>query len=89
MIKQFLFQHLSTVRQIQQLKDKGAPLGTRSKKGRKVYVYMLGDMFVEVTYLGDHSENAAEDVTVLRGLKTLADYLETEFRTSFGLSAQH
>jgi len=44
---------------------------------------MLGNLFVEVVYLGDVSENKPEQVNVLNGLKSLNEYLESEFRTSF------
>lgn len=83
MFTQFFFQRLSVAKQVQQLKKKGVALGTRAKSGRKIYIYMLGSLFVEVMYLGDNSDNNPESVSVLRGLKNLNDYLESEFRTSF------
>ena len=83
MIFQYFFQRLSIEKQILQLKKKGVALGTRAKNGRKIYIYMLGNLFVEVIYNGDSSENTPEQVNVLRGLKNLNEYLESEFRTSF------
>ena len=83
MIREFFFSRLSIEKQVLHLKTKGVALGTRAKNGRKIYIYMLGDLFVEVVYSKDNSDGVAEKVTMLRGLKNLNDYLESEFRTSF------
>jgi hypothetical protein len=83
MIFQFFFQRWSIEKQVSHLKKKAVALGTRAKSGRKIYIYMLGNLFVEVVYRGDVSENTPEQVNVLRGLKNLNEYLESEFRTSF------
>ncbi len=45
-------------RQIKYLKGKGIGLGTRVKDGRKIYLYMLSDLFVEVFYKNDNSDDA-------------------------------
>jgi hypothetical protein len=83
MIFQFFFQRLSVQKQVQHVRRKGIALGTRAKNGRKIYIYMLGNLFVEIIYKGDNSENNPEQVNTLRGLKNLNDYLESEFKTSF------
>lgn len=83
MFTQFFFQRLTPEKQVNKLKKKGVALGTRAKNGRKIYIYMLGALFVEVMFVGDNSDNTPEQVSVLRGLKSLNDYLESEFRTSF------
>jgi len=58
-------------------------LGTRIKNGRKIHIYMLRDLFAEVLYKNDNSENAPESLNLLRGLNNLNEYLEREFKTSF------
>ncbi len=83
MIFQYFFLRWTIEKQASHLKKKGVALGTRAKNGRKIYIYMLGNLFVEVIYRGDSSENNPEQVNVLRGLKNLNEYLESEFRTSF------
>lgn len=83
MILQFFFKRLSTEKQVLHLKKKGVALGTRSKNGRKIYIYMLRNMFVEVLYLNDNADGAPEKLNMLTGLKNLNEYLENEFRTSF------
>lgn len=58
-------------------------LGTRLKEGRRIFIYMLGDLFVEVKFVADNIDNDAEDLNILRGLDNLNNYLEKEFRASF------
>jgi hypothetical protein len=83
MISQLMFRYQSAEKQITLLKNRGIALGTRAKNGRKIFIYMLGSLFVEVMYNGDNSEGSPEKVNMLRGLKNLNQYLESEFRTSF------
>jgi hypothetical protein len=83
MILQFFFRRLSPEKQVQYLKKKGVSLGTRAKNGRKVYLYMLRNLFVEVVYENDNSEQMPERLNILKGLKSLNQYLEKEFRASF------
>lgn len=58
-------------------------LGTRMKEGRKIYIYMLRELFVEVVYKNDNTEEMPERLNMLTGLKNLNSYLEKEFKTSF------
>ncbi len=58
-------------------------LGTRLKGGRKIYIYMLRDWFIEVVYKQDNMDNEPENLKMLVGLDKLNDYLEKEFKTSF------
>lgn len=83
MILKFFFKQLSVQKQIDYLKKKGVMIGTRTKDSRKVYTYMLRDLFVEVLYKNDNANDAAEKVNTLSGLKNLNSYLEREFKTSF------
>jgi hypothetical protein len=83
MILRFFFKHLSPTKQIAFLKKRGILLGTRLKDGRKIYIYMLRDLFVEVLYKNDDAIEAPEKLNMLNGLKNLNSYLEKEFKTSF------
>ena len=51
-------------------------LGTRMKDGRKIYIYMLRDLFVEVTYKNDNVDESPEKLNMLNGLKYLNSYLD-------------
>lgn len=83
MILQFFFRRLSVEKQVLYLKKKGVALGTRAKNGRKIYIYMLRNLFVEVTYKNDNVEETPEKINMLSGLKNLNEYLENEFKASF------
>jgi hypothetical protein len=83
MILNFFFKHLSVTKQVEFLKKRGILLGTRIKDGRKIYIYMLRDLFVEVLFKDDNVSEAPEKVFMLNGLKNLNSYLEKEFKTSF------
>ncbi len=83
MILRFFFSRLSLEKQVSYLKRKGIALGTRLKGGRKIYIYMLSDLFVEVLYKNDNADETPEKLNMLRGLNSLNEYLEKEFKTSF------
>jgi hypothetical protein len=83
MILQFFFRQLSAETQVSYLQKNGVSLGSRAKNGRRVYVYMLRNLFVEVMYENDDVNDTPEKVNLLRGLKNLNAYLENEFRASF------
>jgi len=83
MILQFFFRQLSSEKQANYLQRNGVSLGSRVKNGRRIYVYMLRNLFVEVMYEDDNTNNSPERVNMLRGLKNLNAYLEKEFRASF------
>jgi hypothetical protein len=83
MIQNFLFRYFSIEKQVEYLQSKGVSLGTRVKDGRKIYVYMLRNLFVEVIYENDNSSESPEKVHILKGLKSLNSHLEREFRASF------
>ncbi len=83
MLLKFFFSRLSLEKQVSYLKRKGIGLGTRLKGGRKIHIYMLNDLFVEVMYKNDNADESPEKLNMLRGLKSLNDYLANEFKTSF------
>lgn len=83
MILRFFFSRLSLEKQVSYLKKKGIALGTRLKAGRKIYIYMLNDLFIEVLYKNDNADDTPEKLNMLRGLTSLNEYLENEFKTSF------
>lgn len=83
MFFRFFFNRLSLKKQVETLKRRGTFLGTREKDSRKVYIYMLTNLFVEVIYRNDDVENEPEQTRTLAGLKRLNAYLETEFKSSF------
>ncbi|MBL7859386.1 MAG: hypothetical protein JNM57_16965 [Cyclobacteriaceae bacterium] len=83
MILTIFFKYLSLEKQINVLKKRGINLGSRIKDGRKIYIYMLNNLFVEVSYQHDRDDSTPEKLTMLSGLKNLNNYLEKEFKASF------
>lgn len=83
MILQFFFNQMSLSQKINYLQSKGVSLGSRFKNGRKMHMYMVRNLFVEVTFKNDDSNQPAEKVHIMRGLKNLNNYLEQEFKTAF------
>ena len=83
MILQFFFRQMTLSQKVNYLQSKGVSLGSRIKNGRKMHMYMVRNLFVEVAYKNDDENNSAERVHILRGLKHLNNYLEHEFKTTF------
>ena len=83
MILKFFFRQMSLQKQVNFLKKRGIMLGTRLKDGRRIYIYMLRDLFIEVLYKEDNVNEVAEKLNMLDGLTSLNEYLEKEFRASF------
>jgi hypothetical protein len=83
MILKFFFKQMSLQKQANFLKKRGIMLGTRLKDGRRIYIYMLRNLFIEVLYKNDNVSEDAEKLNMLDGLSSLNEYLEKEFRASF------
>ncbi len=79
----FFFRRMSLQKQVALVRRKGIMLGNRVKEGRKIFIYMINDLFVEVVYTQDNMDNCAESLTTVEGLDNLNEYLEKEFRASF------
>lgn len=77
------FQYFTLPKQLVYLRQHGVMLGTRVRNGRKVFLYMVKNLFVEVIYKNDNSDREAERLEVFSSLKRLNDYLEKEFRATF------
>lgn len=83
MFTAFFFKRMNLRQQVRMLRRKGIVLGTRVKDGRKIYIYMMKDIFAEVLYKNDNTDEDAEKISILRGLDNLNNYLENEFRATF------
>lgn len=83
MLERFFFSRMSIRKQVAYVKKRGTIIGSRLKDGRKLYIYMLRDLFVEVTYQNDNMDLEAEQLNILQGLDNLNDHLEKEFKTTF------
>lgn len=83
MLLKFFFKQLSLPKQVNYVKKKGVFLGSRLKEGRKIYLYMLNNLFVEILFKNDNADEVAERLSTVSGLKNLNNYLENELRQAF------
>lgn len=83
MFLQFFIRQMSPRRQAAYIRKKGTLLGIRIKDQRKVYIYMITNLFIEVIFENDDVSGDAERTKLLPGLKKLNDYLENEFKSNF------
>ena len=77
------FKYFSVSRQLEYLREHGIMLGSRTRDDRKVFLYMVKNLFVEVVYQNDSIKKEAEHVFIFNNLNHLNQYLEREFKTTF------
>jgi len=77
------FKYFSESKKVEYLREQGIMLGTRLRHGRKVYLYMLKDFFVEVIFQNDNLDLQPERLETFSSLNNLNVYLEKEFRATF------
>lgn len=83
MLFKLAFKYFSAAKKMEVLREEGVMLGTRIRNGRKVYLYMLKDFFVEVIYRSDNMDLESEKIESFSNLDNLNSYLEREFRTAY------
>ncbi len=80
MITKFFFKRLSLPAQAKFMKKRGISLGSRWKNGRYIYMYMFRNIFAEILFVDDNTENDPESVTVISGIDEFNKRLEDEIR---------
>lgn len=70
-------------KQVDFLKRKAILIGSRTRDKRKIYIYMYRDMFAEVLFHEDDPNRPPESANLVKGLKNLNEYLESEFKATF------
>ena len=83
MWSKIVFRFYGDEKKFEMLKEKGIVIGSRQRQSRKVYLYMLKDFFVEVTYQHDDIDLAPEKIDTFSSLDHLNTYLERDFRAAF------
>jgi hypothetical protein len=78
MLYKFFLGRLSVPQQVKFLKKNGFVLGSRSKNGRQVFVYMFNSVFAEVLFRNDNPEEPAEELVLMAGLGKLNAHFEKE-----------
>ena len=77
------FKYFSLSKQLEYLREHGVMLGSRVRNDRKVFLYMVKNLFVEVIYKNDSMEREPEQLSIFNNLNHLNQYLEKEFKTTF------
>lgn len=83
MLFRLTFKHFSESKKMNEIREKGILLGSRSANGRKVFLYMVNDIFAEVLYAEDDIDSQPEKIEVFANINTLNHYLEREFKAAF------
>jgi hypothetical protein len=76
------FKNLGDSKKLNYLRTHGSVIGERIGNGRKIFVYLVRDFFVEVVYKNDNSENDSEKLMTFPNVQSLNSYLAKEFMTS-------
>ena len=77
------FKYFTVGRQLEYLREHGVMLGSRMRNDRKVFLYMVKSLFVEVVYQNDSIEREAETLAIFNNLHHLNQYLEREFKANY------
>ncbi|MEJ0056358.1 MAG: hypothetical protein WDN75_12310 [Bacteroidota bacterium] len=78
-----IFGTFSRTKLIKMIREDGSLIGERQCQGRKIYIYMLKDFFVQVKFQKDDPTEDVEFVETFPDLHKLNSHLENEFRAAF------
>jgi hypothetical protein len=78
-----LFEGVSTKNVVKRLKEEGSLVGERLRNGRKIYIYLLKGMFVQVMFKKDDPIEEVEHLLTFDDINQLNAHLEREFKTAF------
>jgi len=76
------FKHFSEEKKARKIRESGILLGSRTSRGRKVFLFMVKDVFAEVLYPGDSMDGHPEKIEVFSNINLLNTYLEQECRAA-------
>lgn len=68
---------------IQLLREEGSLVGEQLRGGRKIYIYILRDIFVQVIFKKDNPVEEVEQLQTFSDLNQLNSHLEKEFKAAF------
>ena len=77
------FGGFSRAKIIKLMKAEGSLVGERELGGRKHYIYLLRDFFVQVMFKKDDPVGEVEHLQTFSDLVQLNSHLEKEFRATF------
>lgn len=71
---------MSVLAQANFMKKRGVSLGSRWKDGRYIYMYMFRNLFAEIVFVDDKTENEPEVVNIISGIDEFNKRLEDEIK---------
>jgi len=83
MFLKLVFKFFSRQKQVYLLRKNGILLGTRLRDNQKIFLYMLGDLFLEVSYPNNNISEEPVIVKAFSDIDKLNDYLEREVKVSY------
>jgi hypothetical protein len=78
-----IFGKFSRTKLIRMIREEGSLVGERQREGRKIYIYMLKDFFVQVMFQKDDPTEEVEYVETFPDIHQLNSHLENEFKAAF------
>ncbi len=78
-----IFNSFSREKIIRLVREEGSLVGERERGGRKIYIYLLRDFFVQIIFKKDDPREDVENLEKFADLVQLNLHLEKEFRASF------
>jgi hypothetical protein len=78
-----MFEGFSRDKIIRLVRQEGSLVGERERGGRKIYIYLLRDFFVQIIFRKDDPREEVENIEKFSDLVALNAHLENEFRASF------
>ena len=78
-----IFEGFSRKKIINLVRERGSLVGERLRGGRKIYLYILEDIFVQVMFKKDDPVEEVEHILTFANLNQLNSHLEQEFKAAF------
>ena len=79
----WMFEGFCREKIIRLVREEGSLVGERERGGRKIYIYLLRDFFVQIIFKKDDPREEVENLEKFSDLVQLNLHLEKEFRASF------
>lgn len=79
----WVVQKFSDKKLLKLVREKGSLVGERMSNGRRFFIYLLNDFFVQVLYKKDDPVEEIEQLNTFQSVEELNSHMEKEFRASF------
>jgi hypothetical protein len=83
MFDQFVFRYTSKKKREKTITESGTVMGIRERNGRKVFLIMVKNFFIEAFYVNDNADGELESFNVIGNIGLFNSYMEKEFKAVF------